>query len=112
MSVDFDLYEISSFLRGIIYLWVAANAFSVAQLYRDGYAVAKRNSRIITALTNILYWIAILFLAMSFAALTVALDLPQLNKFVLSTLPIFAVPMGILLMKFRKESVTQQDETK
>lgn len=112
MTLDFNLYEISSFIRGIIYLWVAANAFSVAQLYRDGYIVAKRSSKIITSLTNVIYWISVLFLALSFAAFTVAFELVMLNKIVLSLLPFFAIPMGILLARFRKESITQQDVTK
>lgn len=98
-------------MRFLMFLWIAATAFSVSQLYGDAYAISKKNSNIIKSLIRILFWISVVFTHLSITALLLVLN-PDLHKIAISLMPITILPMGFLITKFRKDSIKRQEESK
>jgi hypothetical protein len=97
---------IIALLRGVVYLWVAATSFSISQLYRDGYMIAKRESAIISRLISILFWLAVILFYLSISAFAQAFDI-NAHEVVVAFIPVFILPLGFLLNRFRNESITQ-----
>lgn len=104
-----DFFHLLSIIRGIIFIWVGATSYSVAQLYRDAYITAKKDSKIIRALTHILYWNTVMFSMLGMTAFSLALNL-DFHRYITAALPLAAIPMGVLLIRFRRESITQQEK--
>lgn len=104
-----SLIELSAFLRGVIYLWVSLTSFSVYQLYRDGYDIAGKNSPIIVALMKVIFWVSMVFGYYSISSFVQAFDINAHEVFAYFS-PIIVLPLGILLTKFRRESVKQPDK--
>lgn len=105
------LYEIVALLRGLVQLWVAMTAFSISQLYRDGYAIARRESAIISRLISILFWLSIVFGFFSVASFAQAFDIDSHESIILFA-PVLLLPLGVLLNKFRNESIKQNEKEK
>lgn len=99
--------EIMALLRGLVYLWVSLTAFSVSQLYRDGYIIARKSSPIITALIKVIFWVSIVFGYYSVSSFAQAFDIDAHEWFAVVS-PLVVLPLGVLLTFFRHESVKQQ----
>jgi|GEM_PF-3334453 len=101
------IFEWMAFVRGVTYLWVAATSFSISQLYRDGYKIAKKESAVITRLIAILAWLPVFFFYMAITAFAQAFNIDY-HEIIVIFIPIFAIPIGILLNKFRTESIRRK----
>ena len=56
-----NIFIAGSLIRALAYLWVSLAAFSLAQLYQDGYNFASKESAIINAIIGILNQLFIVF---------------------------------------------------
>lgn len=103
--------EVWSLMRGLMFMWIAATAYSVSQLYKDGYTIAKKKSRLINALISLLGLVAVTFAYLSITAFAYAFKLDA-HQYIVAAMPIFVFPLGIILTKFRHESITKQNDQK
>ena len=94
-------------LRCLTYLWVGATSYSLSQLYKDSYNFAGKNSPIIQSVIKILFCLSVAMLYLSFVALAYVIS-KTLHNLMISAIPVFMLPLGYLLTKFRKESVRKQ----
>jgi hypothetical protein len=105
------ILEWAAVLRGIGYLWVAATSLSISQLYTDGYAIAKKESAIITRLIGILTWLSVIFFYLSITAFAQAFNIAY-HEIIVALLPMVIIPLGYKLNKFRAESIKKNDKEK
>ena len=103
------IFEWMALVRGVTYLWVAATSFSISQLYRDGYKIAKKESAVITRLIAILAWLPVFFFYMAITAFAQAFN-TRYHEILTVFVPIFAIPVGILLNRFRRESTRRNNK--
>jgi len=102
-----NIFIAGSLIRALAYLWVSFTAYSIAQLYCDGYEFAGKDSAIIMAIIKILNQISIIFFVLSIVAASYVLS-REVHKWLVLFLPLVVIQLGILLTKFRKESVRKQ----
>lgn len=104
-----NIVEYLSLLRTVMYFWLASTSFSLYQLYRDGYIAAKKESKIITSLNKIFLWLSVVFFHLSITSLLVAFGIKEIHQISISLLIVTMFPIGILLTKFRQESIKKQN---
>jgi hypothetical protein len=102
-----NIFFIGSLIRAVVYLWVGVTALSIADLYKDGYNFAGKDSDIIKALISILKQLFFVFTMLAFVAIERAFESSSESILTLF-LPIVVLPLGLFLTKFRKESVKKQ----
>ena len=95
-----------SVFRIIMYLWVAIEFGNLAFLYLVGYKTVK-TSPIIRSLRVMFSFLSALFFFYSFIPALYESN-PQIHMVVIQFLPIFLIPVGFAVRRFRDESLRKQ----
>lgn len=106
-----NIFQWLSLIRALLFMWLASTSYSLSQLYRDSYTLAKRNSPIISALILILSSISIFFVYLAITAIVYSVG-SDLHSWLITLMPVVAIPLGIFIEKFRHESISKQEDDK
>ena len=105
MMISLDVETAIILIRSVLYLWIASEFLFLAHLYMYGYT-KYRKTNVIISLQRLFLILGVLFSFMAFLPILLVFSDDGFVTFTLF-LPIFLIPVGIFVRKFRSESIKE-----